>query len=194
MSFLWTRTGNGVAKDPSSFMGGPSSPCRLQVTSSANQTPSRFASFHRHHHPHSRCARHSSQDEDGLKEAQPASSYKHQTISMAGVGHSQFLRGNPPWAEVYMQVQHEQQIHPPPWPETKHSSANNLHGQRFLRRYNNLILTTTKHASSLLKTPHTPPNLLTPNLLSARRTTGSLQWSDSPPWDIVVHPFSFIFF
>ena len=121
-------------------------------------------------------------------------SYKHQTIIMAGVRHPQSLRGNPPWAEVYMQVQHEQQIHPPPWPETKHSSANNLHGQRFLRRYNNLILTTTKHASSLLKTPHTPPNLLTPNLLSARRTTGSLQWSDSPPWDIVVHPFSFIFF
>ena len=124
MSFLWTRTGNGVAKDPSSFMGGTSLPRWLRVTSSANQTPSRFASFHRHHHPHSRCARHSSQDGDGLKEAQPASSYKHQTISMAGVGHSQFLRGNPLWAEVYMQVQHEQQIHLPPWPETKNSSAN----------------------------------------------------------------------
>ena len=73
MSPLWTRTGSGTAKDPLSFIGSRSSlPCWLQVTSSVHQPPSRLEFFHCHHHPHNRCARHSSQDGDMLQIAPPA--------------------------------------------------------------------------------------------------------------------------
>ena len=46
---LWSSTCTSAAKDPSSFMGGPSLPCLLQVTSSAHQPPFKFEVFHHHH-------------------------------------------------------------------------------------------------------------------------------------------------
>ena len=187
MSPIWTRIVNGVAKDPSSFMGSPSSSCRLQVTSST-QPPPRFMCFLRHHHPHSRCVCHSSQDgtrvgaRTSIKllawpeydSPSPSAAILHGqrftcrydiscSTSASMDGDKPFLREFSMGSEVSTQAQQPYSSH-----------KNEAH---FLSQEN----------------PHTPPNLLTPNILSARRTTGSLQWSDSPLWDIVVHPFFFPF-
>ena len=188
MSPLWTRTSNGVAKDPLSFMGGLSLSCWFQVTSSAHQPPSRFVFSHRHHHPHSRFFHHSSQDGDALQTAPlfkiltHSSWYKHQTSSMDWVRHPSLsvaiLYGQRFTCRYNMSSKsirlHGQRLKTPP---------RILHGQRFLRRYKNLVLMTTKHTSS----PQL--NLPTPNRLPAQHMTRFLQWSVPSLWNIVGQDF-----
>ena len=128
MSPLWTQTGNGAAKDHSSFMRGQSLPCWLRVTSSMHQLPSKSKYFHRHHHPHSRCGFHSSQHGDMLQIAPPAKILHAFELSL------------------------KRQIHLHLSPDTNQPTTH-LHGQRFLRGSNILVLPTPKHASSKSR-PH----------------------------------------
>ena len=121
------------------------------------------------------------------------SSYKHQTVSMAGIRLPQSLRGNLHGQRFTCR-----------YDISRSTSASMAGDKPFLREFSmgSEVSTQAQQPYSSHKNkahflsqenPHTPPNLLTPNLLCARRTTGSLQWSDSPLWDIVVHPFFFPF-